>query len=123
MIVSGSLELAQYNMRRDYDPMTGRYLEADPVGLPSTTLDLEAGNWAGGDPALLGGDNPYAYALSDPVDFQDATGLSTLHTRLMAAIATGNTAALRTLIGTGALTEEQEALAQRTLERLTSTAQ
>jgi RHS repeat-associated protein len=43
------------NMRRDYDPATGRYLEADPAGL-------------GGGFAL------YPYARGNPIHFLDRTG-------------------------------------------------
>ena len=44
-----------YNRHRDYDPVTGRYIQADPLG--------------------LGGDvNPYVYALSNPVNMVDPDG-------------------------------------------------
>ena len=72
---------------------------------------------------MVAPDNPYAYALSDPIDFKDITGLITLQARLMAAIATGNAAALRDLIATESLSESQEALAESTLVRLSQTAQ
>jgi RHS repeat-associated protein len=45
-----------YNMYRDYDPTTGRYIQADPIGLA-------------GDP------NPYAYAMNNPVRYMDPDGL------------------------------------------------
>lgn len=45
----------QYNFYRTYDPSTGRYLEADPLGL-SAGLDS------------------YLYALGDPVRFVDDDG-------------------------------------------------
>jgi RHS repeat-associated protein len=44
-----------YNRYRDYDTSTGRYIQADPIGLD-------------GDPS------PYAYALNNPVRFTDPTG-------------------------------------------------
>lgn len=44
-----------YNQYRDYDPTTGRYIQADPIGL-------------NGDP------NPYVYALANPVRWTDPTG-------------------------------------------------
>ena len=46
-----------YNMARDYDPATGRYLESDPAGV------------------VGGGPNTYIYADSDPVGQFDETGL------------------------------------------------
>jgi RHS repeat-associated protein len=44
-----------YNRYRDYDPTTGRYIQADPIG-----LDGDA--------------NPYAYALNNPLRYTDPTG-------------------------------------------------
>ncbi|HVR89833.1 MAG TPA: RHS repeat-associated core domain-containing protein [Novosphingobium sp.] len=44
-----------YNRYRDYDPATGRYVQADPIGLE-------------------GGSNPYGYALGNPVNLTDPTG-------------------------------------------------
>lgn len=46
-----------YNFHRYYDPTTGRYLAADPIGLD-------------------GGMNLYAYVESDPVNWIDLEGLS-----------------------------------------------
>lgn len=51
-------ESAQYYMRaRQYDPVTGRFLSADPLG-------------------LIDGPNAYAYAFSDPANWCDPFGLS-----------------------------------------------
>jgi RHS repeat-associated protein len=44
-----------YNRARDYDPITGRYIQADPIG-------------------LAGGGSPYIYANSDPVNLIDPRG-------------------------------------------------
>ena len=44
-----------YNYFRDYDPLSGRYIHADPIG-------------------LAGGLNSYAYALNNPLSFKDPTG-------------------------------------------------
>jgi RHS repeat-associated protein len=44
-----------YNRYRDYDPTTGRYIQADPIG-----LDGDA--------------NPYAYAMNNPLRYMDPTG-------------------------------------------------
>lgn len=45
-----------YNRYRDYDVNTGRYIQADPIG-------------------LAGDDNPYAYAGGNPLKFKDPEGL------------------------------------------------
>ncbi|MEE4539422.1 MAG: RHS repeat-associated core domain-containing protein, partial [Erythrobacter sp.] len=45
-----------HNRARDYDPMTGRYVQADPIGLDGDV-------------------NPYVYAGSDPVNMIDPLGL------------------------------------------------
>jgi RHS repeat-associated protein len=45
-----------YNYFRDYDPVTARYAQSDPIG-------------------LRGGTNTYIYAVNDPVKLIDAFGL------------------------------------------------
>lgn len=45
-----------YNRYRDYDPATGRYIQADPIG-------------------LAGSNNPYLYANADPLNMADPLGL------------------------------------------------
>ncbi len=45
-----------YNYFRDYDPVTGRYIQSDPIG-------------------LAGGINPYAYAELNPLGLIDRRGL------------------------------------------------
>jgi RHS repeat-associated protein len=44
------------NVQRDYDPLTGKYVESDPIGLKS-------------------GINTYTYGYSHPTQFVDPTGL------------------------------------------------
>jgi RHS repeat-associated protein len=44
-----------YNRYRDYDPTTGRYIQADPIGLD-------------------GGANPYSYAANNPLRYTDPSG-------------------------------------------------
>jgi RHS repeat-associated protein len=46
-----------YNINRDYDPSTGRYLQPDPIG-------------------LMGGANRYGYAGQSPVMMVDSLGLA-----------------------------------------------
>jgi RHS repeat-associated protein len=48
----------QYNYHRDYDPGTGRYVEADPIGIQQ------------------GGNHHYAYVQNNPLLRTDATGLA-----------------------------------------------
>jgi RHS repeat-associated protein len=45
-----------YNRYRDYDPTTGRYIQADPIG-------------------LAGGSSPYSYAMNNPLRYVDPSGL------------------------------------------------
>lgn len=44
-----------YNLLRDYQPTTGRYLQTDPIG-------------------LAGGINQYGYAYANPLSYSDPTG-------------------------------------------------
>jgi RHS repeat-associated protein len=44
-----------YNKYRDYDPTTGRYIQADPIG-------------------LAGGASPYSYAMNNPLRYGDPQG-------------------------------------------------
>ena len=46
-----------YNYFRDYDPVTGRYVESDPIGLKGGSLST------------------YGYVDNDPVDSADRFGL------------------------------------------------
>jgi RHS repeat-associated protein len=48
-----------YNKYRDYDPTTGRYIQADPIG-------------------LAGGASPYSYAMNNPLRYTDPSGLTSL---------------------------------------------
>lgn len=57
-----------YNRYRDYDVNTGRYIQADPIG-------------------LAGDDNPYLYASGNPLKYGDPLGLNPAALRV--AIGTG----------------------------------
>jgi RHS repeat-associated protein len=52
-----------YNRYRDYDPTTGRYIQADPIG-------------------LAGGQSPYSYAMGNPLRYSDPSGLAVWPTSL-----------------------------------------
>jgi RHS repeat-associated protein len=58
-----------YNRYRDYDVNTGRYIQADPIG-------------------LAGDDNPYLYASGNPLKYGDPLGLNPAALRV--AIGTGD---------------------------------
>lgn len=59
-----------YNYFRDYDPVTGRYVESDPIGLD-------------------GGLNPYLYAEGNPLAYFDPYGLWAIGDPLPAGIVNG----------------------------------
>jgi RHS repeat-associated protein len=65
-----------YNYFRDYDPATGRYIESDPILLP--TRDVIDGDWIFAVPHLLKRIRlvlPYAYVADQPTVGTDPRGL------------------------------------------------
>ncbi len=53
-----------YNWNRYYDPETGRYISADPIG-------------------LVGGMSLYVYFQNDPVNWSDLWGLKKMHRNML----------------------------------------
>ena len=62
-----TLDDLYYNRYRDYDPTTGRYIQADPIGLE-------------------GGANPYIYAENSPLRWTDPMGLDPIGSAIGGAI-------------------------------------
>ncbi len=85
------------NWNRDYDPLVGKYIESDPIG-------------------LIGGINTYAYGYQSPVQSIDPRGLIPPSdvVALEEAIATGNIDAIQMLVEEGAITQADavEAIAE-----------
>jgi uncharacterized protein RhaS with RHS repeats len=57
-LISGYVGCALYNYFRDYDAVTGRFIQSDPIGLD-------------------GGLNTYLYANANPLPYADPLGLET----------------------------------------------
>ncbi|NYE28233.1 RHS repeat-associated protein [Rhodanobacter sp. K2T2] len=103
-----------YNMYRNYEPTTGRYLQSDPIG-------------------LNGGISTFDYAENNPLMYTDAAGLlvapSPLNTALERALITdaagggpedpiGDAIAVGVFVGSLAITElSQSDIVQRALDR------
>jgi RHS repeat-associated protein len=59
-----------YNKYRDYDTSTGRYIQADPIG-------------------LAGGPSPYSYAMNSPLRYSDPTGETPVHAAILIGMGLG----------------------------------
>jgi RHS repeat-associated protein len=69
-----------YNRYRDYDVNTGRYIQADPIG-------------------LAGDDNPYLYAGGNPLRYMDPLGLKTIWEGLTGLPDSTRTSAMNVIAG------------------------
>jgi hypothetical protein len=78
-VASGELSYGRslYNNFRDYDPLTGRYVESDPAGLPGAIFNPQTGKWTRKHSVGLRGQFPNLYAYTDdaPVVRTDRRGL------------------------------------------------
>lgn len=94
-----------YNYFRDYDPVTGRHPQSDPIG-------------------LRGGTNTYAYVGSDPLKYIDPFGLArtTVDAAIEGAAKRGDVNELRALLEAAGSNEERAA-AEAAIKRLTSKAE
>jgi hypothetical protein len=99
-IREGSYGRFLYNFYRTYDPNTGRYLEADPIGMlgilhragVSMTdrvvwfrlrdFDGRVVNWTPKEPLFFAGssNNLFGYAFANPVNMLDRNGLDVTNT-------------------------------------------
>jgi RHS repeat-associated protein len=88
------------NRYRFYDPKTGRYLQADPIG-------------------LAGGMHRYGYVAGDPVNAIDPLGLArtTVDAAIQQALTKGNVSELETILE-AASTNEERIAARSALDRL-----
>jgi len=92
-----------YNYFRDYDPLSGRYVQSDPIGIlrdysdPQLQIAVEMGLIVPHE--LYDSLNHlYGYADQNPINFIDPSGLDSLRAALMQAIARGNTRQIRNIM-------------------------
>jgi len=86
-----------YNRYRDYDPITGRYIQADPIGLE-------------------GGSNPYVYAEANPLNVVDPEGLNPA--AVARALCLSNPVALYVCVGGGLAVAAAAANSQAQIQRM-----
>lgn len=90
-----SAAVMNYNYFRDYDPVTGRYVESDPIGLAG---GLNSYLYVGGNPALLADPTGLWFGLDDAA-FAGGGALIGLGGRAVGDLLTGQMSSWRDYVG------------------------